>query len=109
MGLRDREKRALEEIERNLAGEDPRLANRLARMRRGPRLSGRLGIAVGLTVVYLLGLTVVVFGVTTGSAALVVLGAALTAVFPVLLVVDAVRAGRRPDPYTVVDRTPSVG
>ncbi|MEJ2852151.1 MULTISPECIES: DUF3040 domain-containing protein [unclassified Saccharothrix] len=109
MGLRDREKRALEEIERNLVGEDPRLANRLARMRPGPRLSGRLGVAVGLTVVYLLGLTVVVFGVTTGSTALVVLGAVLTAVFPVLLVVDAVRAGRRPDPYTVVDRAPSAG
>lgn len=109
MGLRDREKRALDEIERNLAAEDPRLATRLARMRPGRRLTGRLAVGVGLTVVYLLGLTVVVFGVTTESAALVALGAVLAAVFPVLLVVDAVRAGRQPDPYAVADRTPSIG
>ncbi|XVV06593.1 DUF3040 domain-containing protein [Actinosynnema sp. CA-248983] len=109
MGLRDREKRALDEIERNFAAEDPRLAGRLARMRPARRPSGRVGVAAGLTVVYLVGLTVVVFGVTTGSTALVVLGAAVTAVFPVLLLVDAVRAGRQPDPSTVVDRTPSAG
>lgn len=85
MGLPEHEQRELAEIEQRLAEEDPRFAARLTKP--GLGLSPRTMIVLGLLATYVIGLLVVVLGVTLGSVVLIALGAAVTVSFPVMLVV----------------------
>lgn len=98
MGLADREKRALDEIEQWLAEEDPKLAAKLNRP--GPRVflsRGTLWV-LGVVVAHLVGLLALVAGVTWSSVLLTALGGVVCAgVFGALLV----RAWRdRPEQFT---------
>ncbi len=95
MELPEDEKRELKAIEEHLAEEDPAFAARLTR--KPPphlRLSRRALFVVLLLLTYSAGLTLVIGGVSLSSVALVVLGIAVTAIFPVLIAVRAWR-GRR--------------
>lgn len=87
MGLADREKRALDEIERWLAEEDPKLAAKLNRP--GPRVfltRGTLWV-LGVVVAHLVGLLALVSGVTWSSVLVIALGAVVcVSAFGVLLV-----------------------
>ncbi|MEU7481765.1 DUF3040 domain-containing protein [Lentzea sp. NPDC042327] len=90
MELPEKERLQLKEIERQLAEEDPRFAARLTR--KPPphqRLSRKAMFAVLLVLADVVGLAVLVGGVTLGSVVLIVLGVAVLAVFPVLVVVRA--------------------
>ncbi|GAB2960388.1 DUF3040 domain-containing protein [Saccharothrix stipae] len=95
MALQDHEERALAEIEQQLADDDPRFVARLGRKRSWIRTSRRVAYAAALVSTYLTGLLVVIAGVTLPSVILIVLGSAVTAVFPVLTAARAWRARRR--------------
>lgn len=90
MGLADHEQRELDEIERQLAEEDPKLAAKL--MARRLVLTRRAWILLGSLTTYVAGLLVVIAGVSTSSAALVALGALVTAAVFVDMCRRAVRA-----------------
>lgn len=90
MGLQDREERELAEIEQHLAEEDPRFGDRLSRPSSSiRRLSARTLLVVGLPVSYLVGLLIIIGGVSLPSVGLIVLGTVITASFPVALTVRA--------------------
>jgi hypothetical protein len=96
--LPEDEKRELKAIEDHLAEEDPAFA---ARLTRNPpphlRLSRRALFVVLLLLTYSAGLMLLVGGVAVSSTVLVVLGVAVTAIFPVLVAIRAWR-GRRDAP-----------
>ncbi|GAA2827105.1 DUF3040 domain-containing protein [Crossiella cryophila] len=79
MALRDHEQRALAEIERRLAEEDPRLAERFLGLS-SPSLRNRQAVLalLGVLGAYALGLTVLVIGVSGAWIELIVLGAVIS-------------------------------
>ncbi|MFD9701759.1 DUF3040 domain-containing protein [Lentzea sp. NPDC059081] len=74
MELPDREQRELEEIERHLAEDDPKLAARLNRAAPRVLLPRRILVVLGMVALHVVGLVAVVAGVTVSSLVLVVLG-----------------------------------
>lgn len=73
MKLPDREQQELDEIERHLAEDDPKLAAKLTRP--APRVPRRTVVAAGMLLLYAAGLLVVMAGVTLSSAVVIALGA----------------------------------
>ena len=73
MRLPDREQQELDEIERRLAEDDPKLAAKLNRP--APRVPRRTLVLAGLLLTYAVGLIVVMAGVSLSSVVLVALGA----------------------------------
>ena len=73
MRLPDREQQELDEIERRLAEDDPKLAAKLTRP--APRVPRRTLVVAVMLLAYAAGLIVVMTGVTLSSVVLVVLGA----------------------------------
>lgn len=76
MKLPDHEQQELDEIERRLAEDDPKLAAKLNRP--APRVPRRTLVVVAMLVAYAVGLIVVMAGVTLASVALIALGACVT-------------------------------
>jgi DUF3040 family protein len=93
VGLTEREKRELEAIEQHLAEDDPALATKLIRPRWHSRLSPTALFVIGLLTTYIAGLTLLAVGVTLTSWPVIVIGAAVTAVYPVKVAVRAWRPG----------------
>ncbi|MGH3949946.1 MAG: DUF3040 domain-containing protein [Pseudonocardiaceae bacterium] len=83
MALHDEEMQRLNEIERQLAEESPRLAERLAELR--PFTISVMAVA-GVLASVTMGLVITVVGAQVDSAALVVLGALLTVVMPTVII-----------------------
>ena len=79
MALTDHEQRAVDQIERQLAAQDPKFAARLTRPAPWRVLSRKTWLVIGSLVTYVTGLLVVIAGVTSSSAAVVVLGAVVSA------------------------------
>lgn len=73
MRLPDREQQELEEIERRLAEDDPKLAAKLNRP--APRVPRRTLVVVGVLLLYVAGLIAVMAGVTLSSVVLIAAGA----------------------------------
>lgn len=73
MRLPDREQQELDEIERRLAEDDPKLAAKLTRP--APRVPRRTLLVVAVVMLYVLGLMVLIAGVTLSSVVLIALGA----------------------------------
>ncbi len=73
MRLPDREQQELDEIERRLADDDPKLAAKLTRP--PPRVPRRTMRVVAVVMLYVLGLMVLMAGVTLSSVVLIALGA----------------------------------
>jgi hypothetical protein len=73
MRLPDREQQELDEIERRLAEDDPKLAAKLNRS--APRVPRRTLVVVGMLLTYAVGLIAVMAGVTLSSVVLIALGA----------------------------------
>ncbi|WP_053735782.1 DUF3040 domain-containing protein [Nocardia sp. NRRL S-836] len=73
MKLPDHEQQELDEIERRLAQDDPKLAAKLNRP--APRVPRRTLVTAGVLALYVVGLVVVMAGVTLSSVVLVALGA----------------------------------
>lgn len=73
MRLPDREQQELDEIERRLAEDDPKLAAKLNRP--APRVPRRTLVLAGVLLTYAVGLVVVMAGVTLSSVVLIALGA----------------------------------
>lgn len=73
MRLPDREQQELEEIERRLVEDDPKLAAKLNRP--APRVPRRTLVVAGMLLLYVVGLIAVMAGVTLSSVALVAVGA----------------------------------
>ncbi|XVS61588.1 DUF3040 domain-containing protein [Actinosynnema sp. CA-299493] len=94
MALRDDEKRALAQIQRQLADDDPRFVARLSRKRSLFRIPQRVLFTAALLTTYVVGLLAIITGVALSSAFLVVAGALVTAGFPTAVAVRAWR-GRR--------------
>ncbi|QQQ74019.1 DUF3040 domain-containing protein [Saccharothrix sp. 6-C] len=94
MALRDDEKRALAQIQRQLADDDPRFVARLSRKGSLFRIPRRVLFTAALLTTYAVGLLAIVIGVTLPSALLVIVGALVTAGFPTAVAVRAWR-GRR--------------
>lgn len=94
MGLQDHEERALAQIERHLSDDDPRFVARLTRTRSWFRIPRRVLSAGALVLTYTVGLLTIIAGVTLPSSVLVVIGAAVTAAFPVAVAVR-IRRERR--------------
>ncbi|SDF42797.1 Protein of unknown function [Lentzea fradiae] len=92
MGLPENEMRQLQEIEDQLAEEDPAF---VARLTRTPpphqRLSRKAMSVVLLLSAYTVGLSTLAGGASVGSVVLIVLGALITAAFPVLVAFRAWR------------------
>ncbi|MGW6929841.1 DUF3040 domain-containing protein [Lentzea sp. NPDC054927] len=76
MKLPDHEQQELDEIERRLAEDDPKLAAKLNRP--APRVPRRTLVVVAMLVTYAVGLIVVMAGVTLSSVPLIALGACVT-------------------------------
>jgi hypothetical protein len=81
MALHDYEQRKLEEIERHLAAENPRLARHLAELAPVPTTALVCGV-LGSLILLFTGLVIMVVGVRLGAPPLIVIGAALTAMVP---------------------------
>lgn len=95
MALRDEEIRALAQIQRQLAVEDPRFVARLRRRRSLIRVPKRVLLAAALLVTYSVGLLGIIIGVTLSSAFFTAVGALVTAGFPVVVARRAWRSRRR--------------
>lgn len=95
MGLADREKRVLDEIEQRLAEEDPKLAATLNRPSPLAFLSRGTIRVLGVVVAHLVGLLAMMAGVTWSSVLLVALGAGLCLSVFVGLLVRAWRKHRK--------------
>lgn len=91
MGLTEHERRELDAMERQLAEDDPAFATKLAKPSWHARLPGKALFVVGLLTTYVIGLTLVVTGATFSSWPVIVIGAAVTAVFPAKVATEAVR------------------
>lgn len=94
VGLQDHEKRALAQIERQLADDDPRFVARLNRRRSRIRIPQRVLFTAALLTTYLVGLLTIITGVTLSSTFLIVLGALVTAAFPTAVATRAWRDQR---------------
>lgn len=84
MGLRDEERRQLAEIERRLGEEDPRLAQRLARLR--PGAARTLWIVAGLMALFIVGGVVIALGAGGGSPVVVAIGVVVAAGVPTAVI-----------------------
>ncbi|HUQ59380.1 DUF3040 domain-containing protein [Lentzea sp.] len=73
MRLPDREQQELDEIERHLAEDDPKLAAKLTRP--APRVPRRIMVVAGMLLLHVAGLVVVMAGVTLSSVAVIAVGA----------------------------------
>lgn len=73
MKLPDHEQQELDEIERRLAEDDPKLAAKLTRP--APKVPHRTMVVGGLLALHVIGLLFVMAGVTTSSVVLVAVGA----------------------------------
>lgn len=92
MGLAEDERRELEAIEQRLAEDDPTFAAKLVKTPTPHhRLPPRVLKLIGLLLIYVVGLVVVMTGVSLSSIVLIALGAAVTAFSPVAIVVRAWR------------------
>jgi hypothetical protein len=89
MGLTDHEERALAQIERQLADDDPRFVARLARTRPLSRVPRRVLFGAALCLVYSVGLLTIIAGATLQSAVLIAIGSAVTVAYPVAVAVRA--------------------
>jgi uncharacterized membrane protein YdcZ (DUF606 family) len=81
MVLRDHEQRQLDEIERLLAEQSPRLARRFSAFRPVPTSALVAGV-VGMLILLTTGLVIMVVGVQLSAPALIVIGALITTVVP---------------------------
>ncbi|RDI34377.1 DUF3040 domain-containing protein [Lentzea flaviverrucosa] len=99
MGLPEDEQRELDAIERRLAEDDPKFASKLVRPPPPHhRLPPRVLKLIGLLLIYVVGLVVVITGVSLSSIVLIALGAAVTAFSPVVVVVQTWRTRRNHEP-----------
>ncbi|SMD18107.1 DUF3040 domain-containing protein [Lentzea albidocapillata] len=99
MGLAEDEQRELDAIERRLAEDDPKFASKLVRTPPPHhRLPPRVLKLISLLLIYVVGLVVVITGVSLSSLVLIALGAAVTAVSPVIIVVQTWRTRRNDEP-----------
>lgn len=88
MGLPEDEQRELDDIEQRLAEDDPKFAAKLVKTPSPHhRLPPRVLKLIGLLLIYVVGLVVVMTGVSLSSIVLIALGAAVTAFSPVAIVV----------------------
>ncbi|WP_037359868.1 DUF3040 domain-containing protein [Amycolatopsis orientalis] len=85
MALRDHEQQQLDEIERELVRESPRLARRFAAFH-PVRLSTLAAAAAGLLALLSTGLVITVVGIGMGSPGPIVVGALLIALVPATLI-----------------------
>ncbi|NIH77961.1 DUF3040 domain-containing protein [Amycolatopsis viridis] len=85
MALHDEEQRRLLEIERQLAAENPRLAQRLAELR-PMRLSGVLLSVLGILCSPVAGLFLLVAAAQSHAPVLYVIGTVFTSVLPTALI-----------------------
>lgn len=85
MALHGEEQRRLSEIERQLAEENPRLAQRLAELR-PMRIPGAVLAILGSLLSPVVGLFVLVAGAQAHSVVLVVLGTVFASVVPTLII-----------------------
>lgn len=92
MGLAEDERRELEAIEQRLAEDDPKFAAKLVKTPPPHhRLPPRVLKLIGLLLIYVVGLVLVITGVSLSSIPLIALGAAVTAFSPLTIVVQAWR------------------
>jgi len=91
MGLREHEERALAQIQKHLANDDPRFTSRFTRTQPVLRIPKPVLFGIALLSTYALGLLGIVAGVILSSAFLTVLGAAITAAFPTVVAARAWR------------------
>ncbi|MFF5992817.1 DUF3040 domain-containing protein [Prauserella flavalba] len=85
MALHDEEQKQLEEIERRLAEDDPRLAQRLEKLR--PLGLSRIGLAILLMLVlFVSGLATIAIGAEISSPVLGVLGVVLAVGLPTAII-----------------------
>lgn len=92
MGLPEDEQRELDDIEQRLAEDDPEFAAKLVKTPSPHhRLPPHVLRLIGLLLIYVVGLVVVVTGVSLSSIVLITLGAAVAAFGPVTIVVRAWR------------------
>lgn len=92
MGLPEDEQRELDAIEQRLAEDDPEFAAKLVKTPPPHhRLPPRVLKLIGLLLIYVVGLVVVITGVSLSSIVLIALGAAVTAFGPVVIVVQTWR------------------
>ncbi|MFC4000293.1 DUF3040 domain-containing protein [Prauserella oleivorans] len=84
MALHDEEQRQLAEIERRLAEDDPRLAQRLATLR--PGFGGPILTLVGLVVLFVAGLAVIAIGAEISSPVLGIFGIVLAVCVPTAII-----------------------
>ena len=97
MGLQDHEARELAEIEQYLIQEDPRLAARLADGTPGwLPLSDPARFILSVLASYMIGLLTLIAGVSVSSGLLILLGAVVTASYPVGVATRGWR-DRKPD------------
>ncbi len=90
MGLPEDEQRELDDIEQRLAADDPKFAAKLVKTPSPHhRLPPRVLKLIGLLLIYVVGLVVVMTGISLSSIALIALGAAVTAFGPVTIVARA--------------------
>lgn len=97
MGLRDEERRQLDDIERRLGEDDPRLAQRLTRLRPGvPRL---LWVLVALFLLFVVGGVLVAVGAGSGLPVVVVVGVLVAVGAPTAIIwrIWLRKLGRRSD------------
>ncbi|MBK1786396.1 DUF3040 domain-containing protein [Prauserella cavernicola] len=81
MALHDKEKKELAEIERRLAEDDPRLAQRLEKLR--PRGAARIGLALlAMLALFVGGLTTIATAAEMSSPVLAVVGVVLAVGIP---------------------------
>jgi hypothetical protein len=95
MGLPEDEQRELDAIERRLVEDDPKFAAKLVKTPPPHhRLPPRALKLIGLLLIYLVGLVLVITGVSLSSTVLIALGAAVTAFSPVVVVIQTWRTRR---------------
>ena len=85
MALHGEEQRRLTEIEKQLAEENPRLAQRLAELR-PMRIPGVVLAILAALAVPVIGLFILVAAAQAHSAALMILGTVLTALVPTAII-----------------------
>ncbi|MDX8034887.1 DUF3040 domain-containing protein [Lentzea sp. BCCO 10_0856] len=99
MGLPEDEQRELDAIEQRLAEDDPKFAAKLVRTPSPHhRLPRRVLKLIGLLLIYVVGLVVVITGVSLSSIVVIALGAAVTAFSPVAIVVQTWRTRGNDEP-----------
>ncbi|MFS8097457.1 DUF3040 domain-containing protein [Lentzea alba] len=99
MGLPEDEQRELDAIEQRLAEDDPKFAAKLVKTP-PPHHRLRPGVLrlIGLLLIYVVGLVLVITGVSLSSIVLIALGAAVTAFSPVAIVVQTWRTREKDEP-----------